>query len=243
MVQTDILRHEFSVRLTQALDDAKYPAHGRGVQLARSLGVSSKAVSKWLTGESIPRPAMMNAIAKVLRADPIWLQHGKAALKSEERVFGQIFGTMFPVIEWADVDGYDPEEFSKKYDISDTRVRFEPSSERMTEGTAIWLEIKDDTMASVSGPCIPKGAIVLIELSREPVHEQIVLAKLSIAEEPTLKQYIVDKGLNCTYLKPLNPNYPVTMVDTSVKFLGVAVEARIDFAKPTMPPFPYNPKS
>lgn len=242
MVQVDNLRHEFSLRLTQALNDANYPAHGRGAQLARSLGVSPKAVSKWMSGESIPRPAMMKAIAKLLRTDPIWLQHGKEALKSEERVFGQIFGTMFPVVDWTDAYEYSIDFFGKKDDPSKLPTRLEPSSERMTEGKAIWLEIKDDTMTASNGLCIPKGALVLIELSREPAHEQIVLAKLPSAEEATLKQYIVDKGLQCAFLKPLNTNYPVTTVDESMQILGVAVEAKLNFAKPTTPPFPYNPK-
>jgi len=77
MVQRDILREEFSQRLAQACRDAGLDEHGRGMAVARALGVTSKAVSKWLNAESMPRQDKMNELAKFLRVDVLWLQHNR----------------------------------------------------------------------------------------------------------------------------------------------------------------------
>ncbi|PBI79637.1 repressor [Rahnella victoriana] len=78
MVHRDKLREEFSQRLAQACKDAGLDEHGRGMSLARALNVTSKAVSKWLNAESVPRQDKMNELAKFLRADVLWLQHGNS---------------------------------------------------------------------------------------------------------------------------------------------------------------------
>lgn len=76
MVQNEKVRQEFSQRLAQACREAGLDEHGRGMAIARALAVSSKGVSKWLNGESLPRQEKMNALAKFLKVDVVWLQHG-----------------------------------------------------------------------------------------------------------------------------------------------------------------------
>ncbi|MBI2710467.1 MAG: helix-turn-helix transcriptional regulator [Actinobacteria bacterium] len=39
-------------------------------QLAKSVGVSQQTVSKWLTGETQPRPRLINSLAGALGVDP-----------------------------------------------------------------------------------------------------------------------------------------------------------------------------
>lgn len=77
MVQRDKLREEFSQRLAQACRNAGLDEHGRGMAIARALGVTSKAVSKWLNAEAMPRQDKMNELAKFLRVDILWLQHNR----------------------------------------------------------------------------------------------------------------------------------------------------------------------
>ncbi|MCW6023063.1 helix-turn-helix transcriptional regulator [Serratia marcescens] len=76
MVQNEKVRQEFSQRLAQACREAGLDEHGRGMAIARALAVSSKGVSKWLNAESLPRQEKMNALAKFLKVDVVWLQHG-----------------------------------------------------------------------------------------------------------------------------------------------------------------------
>ena len=78
MVHRDKLREEFSQRLAQACKDAGLDEHGRGMAIARALSVTSKAVSKWLNAESVPRQDKLLELAKFLKADVMWLQHGSA---------------------------------------------------------------------------------------------------------------------------------------------------------------------
>lgn len=235
MVHTEQLRHEFSLRLTQALNKANYPAHGRGTKLAHELGVTSKAVSKWLSGESVPRPAMLNSLAKVLNADPLWLQHGELALQGEKRAFGRIFGTMFPLIAWEQIDGW--KESVKNHPDQFT---WHISSEEVTEGDGFWLKVKDETMTSSLGVSVPNGALILVETGREPDNGQLIIAKLPTAPEATFKQFILDKGVNQKFLRPLNINYPPIMLDDLYDVIGVVVESRMSLSSPLPPPFPHS---
>lgn len=84
MVQREQLREAFSRRLAQACSEANLDEFGRGMAIARALGVSSKAVSKWLNAESIPRQDKMYELATFLHADVLWLQHGSEGAYSPE---------------------------------------------------------------------------------------------------------------------------------------------------------------
>ncbi|WP_435927468.1 S24 family peptidase [Dryocola sp. BD613] len=85
MVQREQLREAFSRRLAQACTEASLDEFGRGMAIARALGVSSKAVSKWLNAEAIPRQDKMYELATFLNADVLWLQHGNEGMFADER--------------------------------------------------------------------------------------------------------------------------------------------------------------
>lgn len=72
MVHTD----QFVVRLQQAMKDAGYVGHGSAARLSRELGVTPKAVAKWLHGESMPGFKRVAELAILLRIDPEWLLWG-----------------------------------------------------------------------------------------------------------------------------------------------------------------------
>ncbi|NHB61236.1 XRE family transcriptional regulator [Photorhabdus sp. RW14-46] len=76
MVQTEKVRKEFADRLALACKKFGLDEHGRGVVLAKALGVTPKAASKWLNAESLPKPAAMKGIADYLQVDLVWLQLG-----------------------------------------------------------------------------------------------------------------------------------------------------------------------
>lgn len=84
MVQREQLRQAFSRRLAQACAQANLDEFGRGMAIARALGVSSKAVSKWLNAESVPRQDKMYELAAFLGVDVLWLQHGNEGAFSDE---------------------------------------------------------------------------------------------------------------------------------------------------------------
>src|SRR5690606_12698398 len=71
-------RKEFAHRLNLALSAHPPTAapHGRATYLARKLGVTPKAASKWINGDSIPRGAKLKEIGKILGVSPAWLRDG-----------------------------------------------------------------------------------------------------------------------------------------------------------------------
>jgi len=227
MVHTETIRQEFAARLTEALNKANYPPHGRGVMLARRMGVTSKAVSKWLTGESLPRAAMMKNIAKALNVDALWLQHGNEASAIEERVVNTLFRNRFPLINWEVADNsaaYVAENFHT--------LRYFFSGAVMEHGSAFWLLVKDDSMTSPVGPCVPIDSLLLVDPCITAQSGNFVIAKLEHAKEATFKQYFVDEGTNRKYLKPLNCNYNPIEIDQTCTFIGVVVESRMSFLHP-----------
>lgn len=78
MVQSEIVRQDFSLRLAQACSSAGIEEHGRGVVLAKRLGVTPKAVSKWLNAEAMPRQNKIAELAEFLGVSIYWLQYGKS---------------------------------------------------------------------------------------------------------------------------------------------------------------------
>ncbi|QJI32671.1 helix-turn-helix transcriptional regulator [Pseudomonas sp. ADAK18] len=76
MVQTEDIRSAFISRLKEAMEDNGIPAWGGGKQLAKIAGVTEKAVSKWLNGESMPGRANMQTLASKLKVRTEWLQYG-----------------------------------------------------------------------------------------------------------------------------------------------------------------------
>ncbi|MGJ8526538.1 HTH-type transcriptional regulator PrtR [Halomonadaceae bacterium LMG 33818] len=69
-------RDEFAARLRAALKQNAVPEHGSGAYLRRLTGVSGKAASKWLNGESVPGDDKIANIAQVLRVPIEWLRYG-----------------------------------------------------------------------------------------------------------------------------------------------------------------------
>lgn len=83
MVQVEKVRQEFAKRLALACDNAGLNERGRGAAIVKAIGITSKAVSKWFNAESLPRQEKMNALAKFLRCDVVWLQHGEGEAFSD----------------------------------------------------------------------------------------------------------------------------------------------------------------
>lgn len=81
MVQTEEIRASFVSRLKEAMEDNDIPAWGGGKQLAKLVGVTEKAISKWLNAESMPGRANMHTLASRLNVRVEWLQHGSGSKK------------------------------------------------------------------------------------------------------------------------------------------------------------------
>lgn len=224
MVQNEKVRAEFSQRLAQACKDAGLDEHGRGMELARALSVSSKAVSKWLNAESLPRQGKMNELARFLNVDVVWLQHGFSARSGDSNVkyVGQYKpANRYPVISNVQAGAW--AEACEPYTLKDIDLWLE--SDTHIQGDAFWLLVEGDSMTAPIGLSIPEGTFVLFDTGREPINGSLVVAKLSDSNEVTFKKLIIDGGQK--YLKGLNPVWPLVPVNGNCKTIGVAVETKL----------------
>ncbi|OCA53914.1 LexA family transcriptional regulator [Photorhabdus namnaonensis] len=160
MVQTEKVRKEFADRLALACKKFGLDEHGRGVALAKALGVTPKAASKWLNAESLPRQATMKGIADYLRVDLAWLQLGIAKNTDEQgkvEYVGKLKNGLVRVVGEA-VLGIDGAVDMVEFHAGWLRIC---SSDRDAYG----LKVKGDSM----WPRIQSGEFVVIE-PNTPVH-------------------------------------------------------------------------
>lgn len=79
----------FKDRFLQACDDSPIvPEYGKGrqVAIAKRIGVTQEAVRKWFSGEAVPKPEKMRALAEYLEVDESWLALGiQAEMGRDER--------------------------------------------------------------------------------------------------------------------------------------------------------------
>jgi SOS-response transcriptional repressor LexA len=84
------------------------------------------------------------------------------------------------------------------------------------------LRVKSDAMTtSGNNKSFHENDMIIIDPEKNATHGNYIIALLPRAKEATFKQYVVDGGIK--YLKPLNPQYPITQIDTSTHICGVVV--------------------
>ncbi|ORM64685.1 repressor [Pantoea rodasii] len=90
---------------------------------------------------------------------------------------------------------------------------------------AFWLDVKGDSMTAPAGLSIPEGMAILIDPEVEARNGKLVVAKLDNENEATFKKLVIDAGRK--FLKPLNPQYPMTEINGNCRIIGVVVDAKV----------------
>ncbi|WP_299996910.1 S24 family peptidase [uncultured Cedecea sp.] len=226
MVQKENMREEFAQRLAQACREAGLDEHGRGMVIARALKLSSKGVSKWFNAESMPRQETMNELAKLLRVDVVWLQHGMATeLKGDNFSYAGPYtpGRKYPVLSSIQAGSWG--EAVEAYTLQDVGEWLD--SDAHVQGEAFWLQVDGDSMTAPTGTSVPQGSYVLFDTGKDAINGSLVIAKLTDSNEATFKKLVIDAGQK--YLKGLNPAWPMVPINGNCRIIGVAVEARMLF--------------
>lgn len=193
--------------------------------LAKQMEVTRGAIAHYLSGRRVPPTKQFQKLAEILEVDPIWLQYGIDPNKDPERAK---FGineldplnpiTPIPIVTWKQIAEIpDLEDIDKL-----KRVEYVPHLYTDELGHYA-LRIKGDAMTATSGHMVSfrEGDIIQVDQAAQPKHNDYVVVVLPGAKEATLRQYIVEGGVQ--YLKPLNPQYPLGEVDNNTRFCGVAV--------------------
>jgi SOS-response transcriptional repressor LexA len=97
------------------------------------------------------------------------------------------------------------------------------SSDMPLSEKAYALAVKDTTME----PRFPENTIIIVDPAIQPTNRDFAVVHLEGQKHPTFKQILIDG--DTAYIKPLNPDFKAQLLDKKYKFLGVVVQARMDF--------------
>ncbi|WP_145500084.1 S24 family peptidase [Yersinia sp. Marseille-Q3913] len=226
MVQDNKVRKEFSERLALACKNFGLSLHGRGAALARATGVTSKAVSKWLNGESMPRPEMMSKLAAYLSVDIVWLQHGQGegpvlGEKKAARDIGRSYE--YPLYTDIQAGSFSDVETYTKRDAKEWICTTKKASD-----SAFWLEVSGHSMTAPSGskPSFPEGMLILVDPAEEVEPGDYCVAGIYGDSEVTFKKFVWEDGK--PWLEPLNPNprYQSIECNENCRIIGKVVKAQ-----------------
>lgn len=87
------------------------------------------------------------------------------------------------------------------------------------------LRVKGEAMA----PRFPDGTLLIIDPELKPDDQDYVIIRTGNQKTASFKQLLLDGGDQ--YLKPLNPEFNTTILKGPCDFLGVMVQARMDYRK------------
>lgn len=224
MVHDEKLREDFSVRLAQACAKAGIEEHGRGVILAKRLGVTPKAVSKWLNSESMPRQGKMKELAKALNVSPSWLQYGEAddGSKNVRKLDIQpSYKGDFPILGKVSAGRF-------KDAVQTFDLEYEESTVKCSDDS-FWLVVDGHSMTAPQGSGISflEGMLILVDPERDYSNGNFVVAYCENKHMATFKKISIEpEGV---FLVPLNPDPTyrrINMADEYCEVAGVVVDAR-----------------
>lgn len=181
-------------------------------QLAEKLGWSPSRISLYERDKRVPKLKQIRDLANALGCSFEQLitesglaNTGRYDMTPRARV---------PIISWVRAGKSHPA--SNPYEPGDEEDWIETEINVTTNSFA--LTVRGDSME----PLFPEGCVIVVDPNRQAENGSYVVARLDDLDEVTFKQLVKDAGL--TYLKPLNPRYPIMQIDRSAVICGVVVE-------------------
>lgn len=211
------------MRLIQIRDER---CGGKAVDLARKIEREPSYVSRMLypegkNGKKRIADDMVEIIESAFSLPRGWMDgvadtgHGNISFAATHRSAKE-----FPLISWVSAgqwnEAIEPYKLDEIDDWPETTVNAGPHS--------FWLSVRGDSMTSPVGFTVPEGMIILVDPSKEAKSGKLVVAKLTNDNEATFKMYQEDAGRK--FLRPLNPQYPITEVNGNCTIIGVVVDVK-----------------
>ena len=191
-------------------------------ELARRTGIGQPVIHRIASGETDnPKVATLSPIANFFAISISQL------IGDEPLPANRIPGTFNPdVIGWTQIPLVTWEEL---VDWPNSKDRSKPTQSISTDTPlgehAFAVIVKDTTME----PRFPEGTILIVDPSMQPRDRDYAIVHIEGAKTPSFKQVLIDG--DTTYLKPLNPDFKTVHLDKKHHFLGVMVQARMDFKR------------
>ena len=188
--------------------------------LALKMGITRGAITHYLAGRRVPPLSQFKKMAMILKTDPAWLQYGTLSEnpinKKENNALKKY---PLPLLSWS--EAAEPVDISKMT----LREKIECVPHIFTDHPRWYsLRVQGDSMTAPSGnsKSFHAGDIIIVDPDKTAAHGSYVIALLPKAKEATFKQYVVDSGTY--YLKPLNPQYPMTQIEDATHICAVVVK-------------------
>ena len=213
--------------LGERLSSARQRAGLTQDALAKKAGITRVAISKAEQGltKSFNGDTLLK-VATALNCSPQWLQNGEEqSVNWENNVKScpqkDAFHS-YPVINWVQAGLFSTagDDYSM-YDHDNWRHSVKYAGER-----GFWLEVHGDSMTSPVGITFPEGMSILVNTDKAVHSGCYVIARKKSTNEATFKKYVTEMGRS--FLKPLNPQYPIIEIDDDCEIVGVIVDARWD---------------
>ncbi|MGV2703465.1 UNVERIFIED_CONTAM: hypothetical protein MT382_08645 [Aeromonas salmonicida] len=213
----DMARYEadkiaFAKRLNEALEEKGFAERGRAGKLKSILrdAPSRVAISKWLSGDSLPEVKRLGEISQIIGKSVQWMLTGEDSNLEE---FSDQIG-MLPVISWVQAGAFCS---SGDIPLPEEVDEWIPSPVRVGD-RAYAVRVKGDSMVSRDGGrSYPEGTVLIVDPDVDPEAGKRVVAR--IGDETTFKELVRDAGE--WFLKPLNPQYKMIPVTEEVVICGV----------------------
>lgn len=189
-------------------------------ELSRRTGIGQPVIHRVLNGETDnPKVATLSPIANYFAISISQLIGDETLPKN--RISGTFnlssYGwTTLPLLNWEKVVvGGD-----KLIDINDVE---KISTEINVSDKAYALRVKDTTML----PLFPEGTILIIDPEVKADNKDFVIVRMSGQKQAIFRQFLFDG--DDIYLKPVNADFKMHLLDKKSKLLGVMVQARMNF--------------
>lgn len=189
-------------------------------ELARRTGIGQPVVHRIASGETDnPKVATLSPIANYFAVSISQL------IGDEPLPSNRIPGTYNPGSQgWIQIPLLDWEQALEWPALSAHQKPTRSISVDLNLGEhAYALSIKDTTME----PRFPEGTIIIVDPTLQPSDRDYAVVQVDGYKLPTFKQVLIDG--QTVYLKPLNPDFKTIPLDKGYKFLGIVVQARVDF--------------
>ncbi|WP_029573010.1 LexA family protein [Pseudomonas syringae] len=191
-------------------------------ELGRRSGVPQPTIHRILNGDSsTPRKATVEKLARALGVTPEWLLFGGTQGNVLPASPPHKEAKKYPVISWVAAGAW-----SQSADVS----QLDSGSEMLASDVYVgengyWLEVQGDSMTPAQGNGFTPGMRVLVQPEGfDLVSGKYYIALLGSTGETTLKQYVRDSGIG--YLKPLNPDFKMIVIDGDVQIIGRVVDVK-----------------
>ncbi len=191
-------------------------------ELARRTGIGQPVIHRLLSGETDnPKVATLSPIANYFAISISQLIGDESLPK--DRITGTFSmtshgWTSLPLLSWEQAVHWLQNRNSinvNKYEATEISV----------SKNAYALRVKDTTML----PRFPEHTLLIIDPLVQPADRDYVIAHIANQKQAIFRQFLLDS--DDIYLKPLNTDFKMTLLDKKSHLLGVMVQARMDFKK------------